>query len=283
MILLLACSLLLFGCASDQSKKSEESVADKHVEITDEMGVMPEESKEDVPDDRKVIKNYNLEFESRNFDENLKSLDELVSQVGGHYENQEEQMGAYRSLWADIRIPSKEVESFIQQLSQSEGIYLRNKSVYADDITEVYRDTELRLKNQQEKLKRLQELKADQPDLKSLLEVENEISETIYEIERMQSSIQNFDKQIEYSLVTIMIRENTRATESGTEQDSFFKKLSTGFRSSFHQALYALEALILFIVSNIVLIIILVILVFVGVRVLSKRKKADPKTKKDSE
>ena len=90
---------------------------------------------------------------------------------------------------------------------------MANRAEYLDDVSEAYYDQESRLTTQRTKLERLQELLRQAQDMEDIITIESAISETELEIEFLTGSLRKYDSQINYSTITLSLREVYRREE----------------------------------------------------------------------
>jgi uncharacterized small protein (DUF1192 family) len=91
--------------------------------------------------------------------------------------------------------------------------HVLDESQSGQDVTEQVRDLEARLTNSRNTEKRLTEVLNNRTGrVSDVLEVEREIARVREEIERMDAQRLNFERQVEYSTVTVQVTEQRQAT-----------------------------------------------------------------------
>ena len=136
----LAMSLCLFGCggssgydsaaasssAAAMETQSAMPAAPAPTEAAGEAGIaydsaalMEEgETAPAIPDERKIIRHASMDLETREFDEAVRQIEELVAEAGGYIESSSQEgysleyQGNYRERYASIqaRVPSAELD-----------------------------------------------------------------------------------------------------------------------------------------------------------------------------
>jgi len=100
-----------------------------------------------------------------------------------------------------IRVPAEVFDDTLAELEQL-GVVI-SKNVNAQDVTEQFVDLELRLKNNQALLAKLEELLAKADEIKHALAVEKEIARVRTQIERLQGQLNRMNNQIAYATLTV--------------------------------------------------------------------------------
>lgn len=102
-----------------------------------------------------------------------------------------------------IRVPAGEFGTVLDQLRQVGRMV--EKNIHTQDVTDEYVDLQLRLKNAEALLIRLQEILAKTENVKDALEVEKELSRVREEVERIKGRLASLDKLISYSTIQIQL------------------------------------------------------------------------------
>ena len=117
-----------------------------------------------------------------------------------------------RTAYLTLRIPQSALDAYI---AGTEGLgRITSRSESAQDVTESYQDTAARLETQKALLARLQALITESADLSDLLELESQIADTQYQIDRLQASLNSTDRQVSYSTVNITLKDTVVSVSS---------------------------------------------------------------------
>ena len=108
-------------------------------------------------------------------------------------------------------------------------------------MTEGYRDTRARLETQQALMARLQALVTDAASLSDLLELEAQIADTQYQIDRLQSSLNSTDRQVNFSTVDVTLREERPAADITDGEKTLGKRIRSALRAGAEAFLHLLE------------------------------------------
>ena len=147
-----------------------------------------------------------------------------------------------------------------------------------EDVSDSYYDTQTRLKTQQEKMSRLQEMIASAQDVSDLIEIESAIADTQYYIDRYTGTLKSYDSKVDYSTVRITVRE-IRVTE--TKEVSLGERIWTGIGDSFQEFGWFLEDMVIFLASALPWLIALAAVVFAAVLLIRAGKNRKNNRKKD--
>ena len=183
--------------------------------------------------ERKIIKTYDLNAETKEFDATVQSLDALVAQFGGYVEsnsisnrNYNSKMARYASY--KFRIPAENADAFVGSIGNTLNVTRSNS--YVDDISESYYSIEATLKELQTERDSLLNMMAsldNQKDYNFWLTIQTRLSEVRQQIARYQAQLNNYDSRVEYSTVSLSINEVVEYTP--VEEESFGKRLANAF------------------------------------------------------
>ena len=200
----------------------------------------------------KLIQNIGLELETKDYTETIRAVEALVKSLNGYIQNSYIPLPRNESEFSNlvanlsVMIPTSNIEDFILNTGKTSKIVSERREVY--NVTDVYRDTEARIVTLQAKELRLLELLKQSGSLSDLLLIENELSNTRYEIERLESSIQDYDKRIAYTQFNLSIREVYEYSPS--ERAGLWERIVEAFSSNAQSFIRTLENGFVFIVST---------------------------------
>ena len=198
----------------------------------------------------KMVYTANLQLQTLSFDEAEKDISALVSQLGGYFENKSlsNYSSGYRYANYVVRVPASQFTSFCNQLGTLCHVIYRNE--YAQNISDVYYDTESRLETAKIKLDRLQELLAKADNMGDIITIESAISETEWTIENLSGTLRSYDAQVDYATVTIDLNEVYKLSNQEDAPMTFGERLASSFRRGLTAAGNALEDLVLWFAFN---------------------------------
>jgi len=221
--------------------------------------------------EKKIIRSASLTITTQTYDESLENLKRLCEEKGGWiayaYENAN---SARRSATLTMRVPAKEFDSFLQGAGDTGRITQRSES--ADDVTESYYDTKTRLETQQALMARLQALVTDAADLSDLLALESQIADTQYQIDRLQSSLNRTDSQVDYATVDVTLREEIPSDSLITKEKTLGERLMDAIETGWESFVEFLSDMVVFLAAALPFLVVIAVLVIV-VKIIRKRRK----------
>ncbi|WP_367565942.1 DUF4349 domain-containing protein [Lacrimispora sp.] len=252
-IFLLLAALLLGGCAGKSSARSqavpaEYAMEDRSVSGSTEAAAeeaevfsaasqaMGGESKPLLPAGRKLIRNVSLNLETDNFDTLISGLETKVQELGGYIEQSD--MGGnslyssgnpgprYASITA--RIPVNQVDGFLTAVESNTNV--TNRSESTQDVTLQYSDLESKKKSLEIEQEKMWEFLEKAESVDTVITIQQRLSEIRYQLESMESQLRLYDNQVDYSTVTLYIREVT--IFSPTSQDSAGTRIKKGLEDN---------------------------------------------------
>ena len=278
--LLLVLSLLC-GCgASANTSKGTASMPQESPEAAVEeelMDAVSQERGEQPLRESKLIYRGELELETTEFDRATDSLQDLVSKCGGYVESSElhNYHGNYRFASYRVRVPAERYREFFAGAGELCHLLWKNEST--EDVTRAYYDVDGRLKTQETKLLRLQELMSMAESMEDIIAIESAISDTEYEIEALSGELRNYDDLVSYSSVELRIREVSQLSNTQEAATGFGERMGAAFRSGVQSFLNGMENLLVDLAYNWIWLLLAVALVW---GLLCFRRK-HPGTKKE--
>jgi len=262
--------LLISACSSFSSPKEEGSTDNSGAVTEDSEGMIPSFNNDQVDQSKnisetpneKLIQNIGLEIETKQYTTTVSEIEALVRSLNGYIQNsyipRPKSENEFSNLQASltVMIPTVSIDDFIIKAGKTSNIVSERREVY--NVTDSYRDTESRINTLKAKELRLLELLKQSGSLSDLLTIENELSNTRYEIERLESTILDFDKRIQYTQFNLTIREVYEYSPS--EQASLWERVVEGFTNNAQSFIRTLENGFVFIVTTLPFILIQIIL-----------------------
>lgn len=239
--------LLLTGCGASGGASKEMAVEEYAYDAeapaeNETMAAMaaPEAGAGEFPQasqsGRKLIRTFDMAIETKEFDAVLTGIQDKVRELGGYVENASLDSGsAYygndnRYAHMTARIPSDQVDGFLENVKETANV--TNISESTEDITLRYVDTESRKIALETERDRLIELLEKAETVEEMIAIESRLSQVRYELESYASQLRTFDNQIDYSTVTIQIREVEREIQPAKK--TFWEEVSGRFGDSLY-------------------------------------------------
>ena len=182
----------------------------------------------------KIVRTADLTVATTAFDADNAAVVKLTESLGGYiasvsqYGEASDRMD--RVAYYTLRIPSDQLDAFLNGM-QSIG-RITGRSETAQDMTTQYADTSMRLKTQQDKMTRLQELLKQAQDVSDLLEIESEIADTQYRLDSLESSLRTIDRDVDRSAVTLTLQEQSPEDTAQAVELTLWQRIGSGFEAS---------------------------------------------------
>lgn len=182
--------------------------------------------------ERKIIKTYDLNAETKEFDTTISAIAALVAEHGGYVESNSvsnRNYGAQSSRYASykFRIPAENAEEFVSSVGNTLNV-TRNNS-YVEDVSESYYSIEAtlqELQTERDSLLAIMESINTQQDYDFWLTVQTRLSTVRQQIARYQAQLNNYDSRVAYSTINLSINEVVTYTPT---EEGFFAKISNAF------------------------------------------------------
>ncbi len=232
----------------------------------------------DTTSTTKIVRTADLTIATTTFDADRQALTDLTARLGGYIASvsvdgeASERMD--RTAYYSLRIPSNQLDDFLAGVSAIGRITQRNET--ATDMTTQYNDTQMRLTTQQEKMNRLQALLKQASDVSDLLEIENEIANTQYTIDQLETSMRTIDRDVDNSAVSVTLVEQSAGDTAQATELTLWQRLQSGFEASVKWLGTFLQNLLVFLSLILpVLVPLAVVGVPIGLVVRARRRKRD--------
>lgn len=181
---------------------------------------------------RKLIQYLDYSIETREFDEFVKKMNQLVSDMEGYieyskiYGSDTQSYGeGKRSASYTLRIPADTAEHFKETIQEMGTLTRQSERV--EDVTLQYVDTESHiaaLKTEQESLMKMLE-QAD--SVETILAIQTQLTQVRYELESYESQKKTYDNAVAYSTIQVYVQEVEREAQvSGTYGEELRERLS---------------------------------------------------------
>ncbi len=272
------------GSSSSYTSDAQRPSADADYGMVGESGeAAPEEmgDGEDPLAGMKIIQYMDYRIESLEFDQAVSALESLCKRLGGYIEQSSrsgESINTRRLRDAEytLRIPSSKLEDFKSGAAEVGTVY--SSSVWTENVTESYYDTESRLKSLRVQEERLLALMEKSETLTDVIELEQALAEVTYEIETLTSSLRRYDSLVDYSTVTVYLEEVERYTE--TPPVTLGERIAERFNATMYGLSRLGQELLIALIGGLPVIILLAGLfcaIFFPVRRQAKKNAAKPK------
>lgn len=234
-----------------------------------------------VFENAKIIQEGSMELQSNNFEDTDAFLHKLTENLEGYLESTTVSGDiGYRYATYVVRVPQDSYQYFFNQVG--ENCHVIHSASNAQNITEEYVDTEIRLSSLKTKHERLLALLAKADTTEAIVALESELADNEYEIERLSGSLRKYDSLINFSTISITLDE-VASLAPVTSGNSFGDELIQAFTSGTSGITMFLRTVILMLIALWPLTLVVIIILTVVLIRRHKAKKPAKLGKTDSE
>ena len=203
-------------------------------------GILDSAAGTTVSKSEKMIYTAYAELETREFDDTVQGVYDMLGRFGAYIESTyitgRDYASDYyghtsaRSANFTIRVP---VQNYSEMASSFSA--LGNVTSFSSDsqnITSRFVDTEARLKAYETERDRLLEMLASAETVQDMITVESRLSDVEYSIEALTSTLRSWQDQVDYSTINLHVSEVRTFTEKVEEPDSFGEEIVAALKKS---------------------------------------------------
>ncbi|WHH57437.1 DUF4349 domain-containing protein [Petroclostridium sp. X23] len=225
--------------------------------------------------DRKIIFNSFILLEIEDFDANFKKITSMVQNSGIGYL----QSSSVRSTKISsnpekykkegsivLRVSQNKFQNVLDEL-RGMGTVLDDRTT-SEEITDQYYDTKSRAQTFEAERERVLEYLKQAKDLNTMLQLERKLSEITYEIEKLKGSLRKWDNLVDFSTITIELRE--KLPDDIRRTNTYGDRLLNALVDSFEDTIDALGDFVIGVIRLLPALIILFILFLIFKPFISK-------------
>lgn len=186
--------------------------------------------------EQKLIKRYRVTLETTEYDRTRSEISALVEGYGGYFSSSSENGGntsggrrSSRYGEFTIRIPAEKLDEFISELGGKGNVISSNLTT--DDVTESYYSYQSRLDALALQEQRILDMMEKADSLDYLIKLEDKLSQIRSEINELNYQLKYYDKSVDYSYVTVNLREVVEYTEE--PENNFISRLGNAVKNTF--------------------------------------------------
>ncbi|MBQ7896657.1 MAG: DUF4349 domain-containing protein [Oscillospiraceae bacterium] len=235
----------------------------------------------------KIIYSADVTVETTDFEGSIEKLNALVEDYkawvesssvnGSDYYSEARGRSVNRSASYTLRVPSASFSTLMSSLSDLGNIPYTY--TYTENVSAQYYDAQARLTAYTTQEQRLLEMMEMAETVSDVIAIEEKLTELRYEIESIQTSLNNWDRRVDYSYVYLNIQEVKEYTPEARE--TYGQKLWREFTDGFKDAVEFALDLVLFLVGSIPAIIVIVIVILLARPVIRKRREKKKEKKEE--
>ncbi|MDK2990892.1 MAG: hypothetical protein PWP48_125 [Clostridiales bacterium] len=181
---------------------------------------------------RKIIKSAYLSLETEKFDNTVNSIIGRATALGGYVSNSEynNRNEGKRTAHIEIKIPQQSFEQYLGDMGGYGKVVEDRRS--GQDVTAQYIDTETRLKMLKIKEERLMELLSKAETLQDMFTIQDQLTNTQIEIERLTGDLKRWDDMVSYSTAVVDIYEVAKIEPEQEDNPNIWKRIGKAFVDS---------------------------------------------------
>ena len=226
----------------------------------------------------KIIYSSDVTVETTQFDETIGMVSSLVEKYGGWIESSSVSGSNYyqksrgtastRDASYTLRIPSNRFQELMDGLSTLGNIPYSH--IYTENVTSQYYDAQAHLKAYQTQENRLLEMMELAETVEDVITIEDRLTELRYQIESLQSRLNNWDRRVSYSTVSLTVKEVREYTPEEKINPSYGEELVQALKDGLNNAGEFLKNLLVFLVEVLPVLLLLVPIIWLVVWLLKK-------------
>ena len=241
-----------------------------------------EESALRAQDGQKIVYTGSLSIQTLEYDKSAASIRRKIREAGGFSEAESENDNDYnwyrrstgpsstRNLNITARIPSEKFESFMDSL-QGDGKVM-NRSMNAENISQVYANKETYKKALEKEQERLLAMMDKAVTIEDMIAVESRLSEVERQLNTYKTDLSAMDKDVQYSTIYISLEEVKRYSDE-TPTVTFPEKVKYAFEDAINSFTEFCEGIVLFIIRSFPFLILLAIIIVIVIRLIRKKQE----------
>lgn len=217
----------------------------------------------------------NVEVETLDFETSFASLQEAIRKTGGYISSQY-RSGGYTSYNGSyirqnaelqIKVPAARFQEFIDGINSCGSV--KSVNTWQEDITSGYLDTQARLQSLNAQKDRLTEMMEKAETVADLIQIEQQLSNTIYQIESYTSQMKVYQNLADYSTITVYLSEVSVVTSNPV---TFGQRIAETFRRTGRNIVSFFENLVLWLIEAMPVIVFAAILIFIIIKAVKAHK-----------
>jgi hypothetical protein len=237
----------------------------------------------------KLIYTGSISVESKEFDKTVDAAKRLADLLGGYIESSNTNGETYypkgsglatvinRNAAITYRVPQAKFDSFFSAVGKLGNVV--SSSMNVQNVTAQYVDTEARLSTLKVEEQRLLELLKKAAKIEDMITLESKLSDVRYQIESQTGSLRYLQTKVDYSTITLTIREVSDYSDNVPAVRTFWQRLADAFEQSGRGFVHGVQGVILAIVRNLIGLLLaaaLIAVLLLYARRLIRRKRLPP-------
>jgi hypothetical protein len=242
---------------------------------------------------RKLIKTVDVYAETKEFDSFINTVEKLIKDYDGYIESSEISGNNYYNSYSNrnaeytIRIPADKLDEFTNKVSKDCNVTSKRENV--SDVTMQYVDTESRLASLKAEKESLLKILKEAEEVTDIIDIQDRLTDVVYEIESYQSQLRTYDNLVDYSTVNLDITEVSRETTTTPKKATVWQRIKDKLSDNFYDIGEWFKDLFVFFVGNIpyfiiwAIVIVAIVLIIKGIIRSNRKKRAKRLAQKEKE
>lgn len=223
---------------------------------------------------RKLIRTFNLDAETTDFDNLVTQLQQETQNLGGYVESSYVNGNSYyteNSRYASLtlRIPKDKTDDFLGTVGKMANVTSKSENV--EDVTLTYTDLKSHVEALQAEQEQLMKLMEQAKTVEDTMSIQSRLTDVRYELESYMSQLKVYDNQVDCDTVNISIQEVKNETPTG--ELSIGQKMLNGLENSLRAIAESAKNLCIWFVASIPYFVILFAVIFAVVSIIKKIRK----------
>ncbi len=234
-----------------------------------------------VAAERKIIKTIDFSVQTKEYDDLIKKINNIITELDAYVEKSDEHGNAIdsdrnRTLSITIRIPAEKTAEFDNFLAKESVV--TSRSVSTEDVTLSYVDMESRVSALEIEKAALEGLLGSAKSTEEILQIREQLTQVIYEMESIKSKLKTYDNLVDYSTVNVNIYEVERTDV--VEELGIWEEITLNLKENFEDVwegcidtfIFAVSA-IPYLIPPMIFLLVLALVVLVIVKIILKQVK----------
>ena len=193
---------------------------------------------------------------------------EASSVSGSNYYQKARGTASTRDASFTLRIPSGRFQELMDSLSGLGNIPYSH--IYTENVTAQYYDVQAHLKAYQTQETRLLEMMELAETVEDVITIEDRLTELRYQIESLQSRLNNWDRRVSYSTIALSVKEVREYTPEEKVNPSFGEELKQALKDGLENAGQFLKNLLVLLVEALPVLLLLIPIVWLVIWLLRR-------------
>ncbi len=235
----------------------------------------------------KIIYSASIQIETVDFDGAVETIDTMLTHFGAFLESSSVSGRSYNADYygyKNLRVASYVIRVPVESFKDMTGAMsdvgrVLSTNVYTDNITERYYDTDARAQSYRIEQERLLAMLEKCETVTEMIEIESRLSQVRYELESLESTLRNWQNEVDYSTITVTISEVEELTRVTEPHRTYWQQIGDGFADTLRGVGGFFMDLFKWVIVNLPVIIIVVLIaaaaVLVIARIFRRRRRVD--------